>query len=221
MTSRTRTRGLISRLFTVLALALALPLFAPAALAFPYRVRVGDTVVYAETPISPQITTVLARADRLREASPLNGPGYARQIVLTEGGWRWTWLGLGASGAFALTRPLTATIVVDGSDVARDRVNIHRAVGNVRSLSGVLAHEQTHGLIRARYGLLAPAWLREGYGDVVARESALTDAQAAMLERRGEAHPALLYYHGRKRVEALLRASGGSVDRVFAGARLW
>ncbi len=89
----------------------------------------------------------------------------------------------------------------------------------------MIAHEQTHGLIRARYGSLAdvryPAWLREGYCDVVAGGGSLSDAQAALLDRRDPSHPALLYYHGRKRVEALLRADGGSVDRLFATAKLW
>lgn len=32
-------------------------------------------------------------------------------------------------------------------------------------------------------------------------------------------HPALLYYWGRRRVERLLRASGGDVDALFAAAR--
>lgn len=95
-----------------------------------------------------------------------------------------------------------------------------QSVAGSRSLSGVLAHERTHGLIRARYGVLAdlryPTWLREGYCDVVAGGGALSDAEAARLKARHETIPALAYHDGRKRVEALLRR-GRSVDALFAG----
>ena len=63
--------------------AVAIELYAPAVLAFPYRATVGHTVIYAERPIEPGIYPVLARADRLLRASPLNVPDVPRRIVLT------------------------------------------------------------------------------------------------------------------------------------------
>ena len=210
---------------TLLVAALATPQFAPQVLAFPYRAEVGRTAVYSETPIAPRIRTVLAGADRLRHASAIDGPAYGHRLFLTDGGWRWHWLSFQAAGGFAQSRALSTAIVFNRSSAFEDRIFDGQAVGGERSLSGVIAHEQTHGLIRARYGLFAdtlyPAWLREGYCDVVAGGGSLSDAEAATLERSEPSHPALLYYHGRKRVEALLRANGGSVDRVFAGARAW
>jgi hypothetical protein len=84
----------------------------------------------------------------------------------------------------------------------------------------VLAHETTHGMLRRRYGFwidfTQPQWLREGYCDYVAQESSLTAAQAAGLEEQGSAHPALPYFHGRRRVAKLLEENGGSVDALFA-----
>jgi hypothetical protein len=92
-------------------------------------------------------------------------------------------------------------------------------VGSARSLSAVLAHEFTHGIIRRRYGLaesiLAPRWLVEGYADHVAQESSLTAAYVARLEASSGRHPALVYYRGRKKVEALLAANGNDVDALF------
>jgi hypothetical protein len=62
-----------------------------------------------------------------------------------------------------------------------------------------------------------PRWRVEGYCDHVAQESALSDEDVARLAANGESHPALLYYRGRKRVEAELAANGGSVDALFIG----
>ena len=61
----------------------------PAALAFPYSARVGGTTLLSEQPIGPAIARVLGRADRLEAASPLARPDLGRQVVLTDGGWRW------------------------------------------------------------------------------------------------------------------------------------
>lgn len=206
--------GLIAAL-----VALGLVTFFPALLLFPYHERVGDTDVYSEEPIPPQIAEVLRRADERLRTSPIGGEGYGHAVFLTNGGWRWRLLALTSAGAFALTRPLSEAVIVNGNDVARDVVRNGRAVGGQRSLSGVIAHERTHSLIRAHFGLLAdwryPAELREGYCDYVAGSGSLSDDAARALQQSGEDHPALPYYRGRKRIEERLPRLGGSVDRLF------
>ena len=81
----------------------------------------------------------------------------------------------------------------------------------------------THGLIRARFGITSdwryPAWLREGYCDYVAGGGSLTDAEAARLLSTHHDHPALVYWQGRKRIEAELARNGASVDALFAAHR--
>lgn len=215
-------RRVVNWVVGVGAAVLATSAIAPEVLAFPHRQAIGDTVVYAEMPLPESLPGLLARSDRLLRSSGIYGPGYGRRIFLTDGGWRWQLLAVSARGAFGFSRPFTEAIVVNRSDPARDIVRNGAAVAGVRSLSGVIAHERTHGLIRARYGPFAdfryPAWLREGYCDVVAGGGSLSDHDAASLKAQHRSVPALLYYDGRKRVEALLRAKGGSVDAVFAAA---
>ncbi len=212
----------LRRLLLPALLLAAVPPFIPEALAFPYKRQVGDLTIRAEQPIPDAIVPVVARAERLRHASAIDGPGYGRRVFLTDGGWRWRWLTVTSAGAFGITRPLTEAIVVNRNDISHDRVFNGQVIGGQRSLSGVLAHEQTHGLIRAHYGLLVntryPAWLLEGYCDFVAGEGSLTDAQAEALMRSGTSHPALIYWQGRRRVAAFLRTHGGSVDALFASA---
>lgn len=220
MTSRRKA----NTLGALAALLLLTPPFIPEALAFPYHRTIAGASVWSETPLpSPATERVLDRADALVRASPLAGPPTGRRVFLTEGGWRWRWLSLTSSGAFGLTRPFSEAVVVNRSDVAVDRVVNGATVGGTRTLSGVIAHERTHGLVRARFGVVAearlPLWAREGYPDYVARESSLSDAQAAMVRRAGASPPALAYYDARRRVAQTLAANGGSVDRLFADAR--
>lgn len=198
-------------------------LYAPELMAFSYREQVGPTRIYSETPITEATRRAVAssRADLRR--SDFNRTDLRRRVFLTTGGLRWRVLSLGAGSAFALTRPLGNAIVVNASAAADDRVRNGRAIAGVRRLSGVLAHETTHLLIRERFGVLAaarmPIWLVEGYCDHVAGESSLTDLQAKALLRTHSDHPALIYHQGRERVERMLAANGGSDERLFADAR--
>lgn len=203
------------------AFAAAAPVMAPQLLAFPYRTQVGATTVWSVTPLpEPQTRQVVDRANALVAASPIARMPERRRVFLTDGGWRWHWLALGASGGFALTRAASEAVIVNRNDLGTDRVWNSQAVGGERTLSGVIAHETCHGMERRRYGLAVqwavPAWLFEGYCDYVARESSLSDADAARIRAQDRQHPALVYYEGRRRVAAELAANGGSVDKLFA-----
>jgi len=192
---------------------------APQLLAWPYSARIGHTLVYSETPIPPQINSVLARSDALIAGSPFAEPGLERRLFLTRGGWRWDVLALTTPGAFALRRPFRDAIIVNASDVAADRVENGAPVGGARSLSGVIAHETTHLLVAHRIGewnaFMLPGWKSEGYADYVARESSLRDADYARLRANGARRDAMFYYEARRRVADALSRNGGNVEALF------
>lgn len=203
-------------------LLLASPLIAPQLLAFPHYAEAGDSQIWSETPIDQAaLDKVMARAETLVSASPIAREREPRSIFLTDGSWRWLWLANINRGTFALTRLAGQNLIVNRADLAADRIVNNRPVGGSRKLSSVLAHEITHGVLLHHFGLIAmmgqPRWRVEGYCDHIAQESALTPQDVARIEARGEKHPALLYFHGRKRVEAELAANGGSVDALFSG----
>jgi len=215
-----KRRRWVTRAGLLFLLLLASPLYAPRLLAFPHQTRIGDHLVYSERPLSPRLGEVVARADAKVRADPIGGAGPLDQsIFLPVGGLRWHWLAVWAADAFALSRPFSEPVVVNHSDPARDlSTNGH---GATRRLSDILAHEMTHGAIRARYGLRSFTFsteLVEGYCDHVAGSSTLTDAQATALVRAGRTSPALPYWRGRKKVERELAANGGDLDRLFLGA---
>jgi hypothetical protein len=206
--------------FGALVLLLASPLMAPQLLAFPYRTMAGNSEVWSEKPINQAaLNRVMARAEALVSASPIARDREPRRIFLTDASWRWLWLANVHRGAFALTRFGGQNLIVNRADLAADRIVNNRPVGGSRQLSSVIAHEITHGVLMHHFGAIEmmrqPRWRVEGYCDHIAQESALTAAEAARIESGGEDHPALLYFHGRKRVEAELAANGGSVDALF------
>lgn len=215
-----RASPIAAILLAGVGLWLAVVLFQPGLLLFPHHRMVGDTPVHASTPLTPEVEAVIRRADARLRTSPLYRPGITRRpVYLTDGGVRWRILSLGAGGAFALTRPLGSAVVVNRSSVERDLVWNGAPVPARRSLSGVIAHEKTHMLIRARFGVMAdrlhPRWLIEGYCDHVAGASTLSDDQAARMLAAHQTSPALFYYQARRRVEAELAANGGSVEALF------
>lgn len=205
---------------SIVALLVA-PAFVPEMLLFPYSATSNGYRVYSETPIEQRsLDRVTKRSVRLVASSPLSRPSEPRRIFLTNGGWRWTWLAVRFRNAFAISRPLSEPLIFNRSDPAKDRLFNGRAVGAVRSLSGTIAHETCHGMIRREFGVTSdwtkPAWLREGYCDHVAAESALSDADARRLRTTDPDHPGLLYYDGRRRVAAELARNGGDVGALFA-----
>ena len=193
----------------------------PAALAFPYRADFGRTTVLSEQPIDrAAMGQVLARADGLLAASPLYRPGLSRQVVLTDGGWRWDMLSIGARGSIAFRRPFAQALIFNRSSVAADRVTNGAPLGGVRTLSGTIAHEMTHRLVADHIGewaaLRLPAWKREGYPDYVAQETSIRPQDEALIRERDPNARVLAYYEGRRRVAAELARNGGSVDALLA-----
>lgn len=202
------------------AVAVAGVVHVPAALAFPYQARFGGTTVLAEQPIDhAAMSQVLARADGLLSASPLYRPGLSRQVVLTDGGWRWDVLSIGARSSIAFRRPFAHALIFNRSSVAADRVTNGAPLGGVRTLSGTIAHEMTHRLVADHIGewaaLRLPLWKREGYPDYVARETSIRPEDEALIRQRDPDARVLAYYEGRRRVAAELSRNGGSVDALL------
>ncbi len=209
---------------TALLVPFAAVVSAPQLLAFPHKAAIGATTVYAETPIdAAQMAKILRRSDALLATTGLYTSPVGTRIFLTNGGWRWRLLSLNSHFAFALTRPVSDMIddaaIFNRSDPARDQI-FNGLDERTRSLSGVIAHERTHMLVRRHFGMLRSVtleqWKSEGYADHIAQESSLTQAEVDALKKAGKGHWGIAYFEGRQRVAAILAKNGNSVDQLFA-----
>lgn len=191
----------------------------PQLLLFPHVAQIGETPVYSVRSLTPEIQAVIQRADKRTRTSAVFDPvALRRPVFLTDGGWRWHVLSIGAPGAVGLTRPLNEAIVVNRFSLADDRAWSGETAGS-RTLSGLVAHERTHVLIRKRFGFFAdrryPAWVVEGYCDYVGGDSALSDEEAERLRATGSEDARLRYYDALGLVKKALADNGGSVEDLF------
>ena len=215
---KSKVHQMANRVIALVALPFVSIILAPQLLAWPHKLVVGDTTIYAEHPIAPEIKSVLTQSDALLRRSAIYSDSYGKRIFLTEGGWRWRLLALNNAGGLAISRPL-GSIIITHNSVSENWVKSDGQIGKTRSLSSIIAHERTHDLIRAHFGLLSdmryPKWKREGYCDYIAQESSLNAVQVAAFKKQGRGHPAIVYFEGRQKVTRALDVERKSVDQLF------
>ncbi len=147
---------------------------------FAHEVSYKNFTVYSREPVDQNVYAVLDRVETRLSASAINNESVKPQIFLinSHGLYKIMSLYLGGN-SFGKGFPMLPTnnIFINKSDLARDLVFRNAPADSQRSLSGVIAHEITHLLIRRRYGywrnLTAPAWKREGYSEYVAGGSTI------------------------------------------------
>ena len=165
-----------STTIAVLGIAYLVLLAYPQAL-FAYSTEHGAFKVYSRVPLEPEIDRLLDVAETKLKTSPIYDAEMPRRVYLTNSHGLYAFLGPKAYNSFAHSLPFFDNIVINRTDVPADLIYIRRSFSNSRSLSGVIAHETTHLLIRKRYGTLSaslmPTWKNEGYCEYVAGESTI------------------------------------------------
>ena len=167
--------------YTVFSLVLAyiLLLCFPQVL-FGHQLSSGNLTVYSREPLDQNINTVLERVQQRLTTSPINSTDIKPKIFLTNSFRFYSVMSLyigGNSFGKGYAALNTNNVFINKFDAANDLVFRNAPDRNQRSLSGVVAHEITHLLIRKRYGYLRnltmPAWKKEGYAEYVAGDSTL------------------------------------------------
>lgn len=211
-------------LFVSLAVAYFLLLIFPQVL-FAHEISYGNATVYSREPMDQNTRTVLDKAEARLANSEINTQEVKPKIFLTDGFRLYSFLSLYIGGnSFGKGYPLLPTnnIFINKSDLAKDLVFRRAPANNERSLSGVIAHETTHLLIRKRYGywrnLTMPAWKKEGYAEYVAGGSTLAYETGVKLWKEnpqdGSGYQYFKYY---MLVKYLLEQDKLSVDDLFNG----
>ncbi len=114
-------------------------------------------------------------------------------------------------GSFAITNPLTQRIFVADADLSRNQSRRFAPDFNVRSFTGVVSHEMGHLLLRRGFGFRMnrrlPAWLKEGYCEMLAGESSFPEASGDSLlaDNGGNDSKSFSYFTYRRMVEYLIQ----------------
>ncbi len=207
---------------TVLALLYASLHVFPQVL-FAHSITAEGITLYSRTPLPAEASDCIRRAAALVQKSELAVPARRERMFVCNSPWLFQFF-KPRTGGFACSVPVTDHIFIADADFAADVARWPAPNYNTRSLSAVMAHEITHGLIRHRLGLLRgillPDWLDEGYADHVARESSFPEAEGLRRMVSGERHPspAYRYFMYRQMVRYLLEAKQLSFSQAVTKA---
>jgi hypothetical protein len=168
-----RVVALLSAVAYVLLLSFPQPLFA-------HEMTFKNFTVYAREPLAGGISAVLDKVDARLATSPLYTPDLRPKIFLVNSTRLYAslslYLGSNSYGKGFAVLP-AANVFINAYDLDKDLVFRDAPAYTSRSLSGVIAHEVTHLLVRNRFGyfrnLTLPVWKKEGYAEYVAGRSTL------------------------------------------------
>jgi len=190
---------------------------------FAHVTNHNNFAVYSRVPLDEHVYAVLDRAHLKLTASPLYILDVRPNVFLTGSTRFYTSLSLNVGGnsfgkGFAALP--TRNVFINAHDLAGDLVFRDAPSNNMRSLSGVIAHETTHLLIRKRYGywrnLTMPDWKKEGYAEYVAGGSTLAhESGVAMWKARPDDATGYQYFKYFMLVKYLLEHERITVDDLF------
>ncbi len=223
-TARTRLGRTLNRLerATAILAVCYLGLQAFPQVLFAHSFTAQGVTVYSRAPLPPETTACLDRAAGLLRQSELAVPGRAERVFVCNSPWLFALFSPTSGRAFAFSVPLTDNVFIADADFARDAAHNSAPLYNTRSLSSVLAHEITHGLIRHRLGwwraTTLPAWVAEGYCDDVAQESSFPVAKGRPLMAAGRNDPSASfdYFKYRQMVRYLKEDRHLSFEQIVA-----
>jgi hypothetical protein len=199
----------------------SLVLFFPGVL-FRHEITYRNFTVQSTEPISPEIHTVLDRAHDLLSASEINDPTLHHDVYLCKS-YRLMRFLLYRNVHFGAMLPTGDTIVTD-SDVANDIARAKRISAEdrrVRTLSGTIVHEIVHHLIRRHVGYREerriPTWIKEGYGDFIARDSAIDVASGISTMTAGSPPPSPGFFNfcARVMIDHLMNEQGMTFEEIL------
>ena len=220
--ANSRAYQVLKYLLIVIATAYVLLLMFPEPL-FAHQVSYKNFKVYSQTPLDQNVYAVLDKVDSRLAISEINNSEIKPKIFLVSGFRLYSFLSLYIGGnSFAKGYPMlpTTNLFINKSDLAKDLVFRNAPTNSERSLSGVIAHEVTHFLVRKRFGywrnLTMPVWKKEGYAEYVAGGSTLPYETGVRMWKQNPADgTGYQYFKYYMLVKYLLEHDRLSVDELF------
>ena len=182
-------------------------------------------VYYNNREINQQeLKQVLDKSEKLLKGSELFNEKIKQKLVICDGYGKFTLFATFSRKAFAVNYPLTQNIFLSKSSISDNRITRNAKENNVRTLSGVIAHETVHSLLENKLGLikykLLPSWKNEGYCDFISKESSY-DQQKGLYEicndHENSDSPSYKYFKYRLFTEFLFEDEHLTLDEFLNG----
>lgn len=212
------TRNVIFLLCAAGVLLLSFP-----QLLFAHEISYKNFRVYSREPLDQNINAVLDKVESRLATSSIRNDEVRPKVFLINSFRLYEglslYLGAHSFGKGYSMLP-TNNVFINRSDPSKDQVFRNADSDNVRSLSGVIAHEITHLLVRKRFGywrnMTMPAWKKEGYAEYIAGGSTLPyDTGVRRWKENPKDGTGYQYFKYYILVKYLLEQEKVSVDELF------
>jgi hypothetical protein len=190
---------------------------------FAHSLTKDGITFYSREPLDGRAGDRLAQVRALVDRSELAVPNRTERVFFCNSPWLFRFFAPLSSGALAVSTNGTDNIFIAEADVKADLAI--SSSGDGRPLSGVVAHEITHGLIRHRIGIWRsmrlPKWVAEGYCEYVARSGSFPEDKGHQMLIEGESSDSLpfRYFLYRQMVRYLFDERHLSFEEVLARSR--
>jgi hypothetical protein len=143
---------------------------------FQHRIDYKSFIIYTHSKPDKNIFPILDSAENLLSLCEL----YKKQtgkfhLFFCNNFFEYSFFAPTESHAFASDNILTNKIFFAKSNIPQNRIERNGQENNSRTLSGTIAHEATHTLIKRDLGfikyLFLASWKNEGYADFIAKET--------------------------------------------------
>ena len=126
-----------------------------------------------------ELKLVLDKSEKLLKGTELFKIGINQDIFICSSYNEFTFFAPMSRKAYSINNPISQNIFLTKSSISGNYILRNGDENNKYSLSGVIAHETVHSLLRNELGLLKykllPSWKNEGYCDFIANESSFDE----------------------------------------------
>jgi hypothetical protein len=188
---------------------------------FKHKIEYKSFIIYSHSETGKKIFPILDSAENLIRYSDLYKKGTGKfKVFLCNSFFEYSVFAPTERNAFASNNILTNNIFLSKSDIDQNRVERHNDENNLRTLSGVIAHEATHTLIKRDLGfisyLLLDTWKNEGYSDFIAKESSFEYiiGMYFICNSKTPSSPSFKYFKYRMYLQYLIDVKGLSFNQI-------
>jgi hypothetical protein len=157
---------------------------------FPNSAAADGITIYSRHALTEDAYESARKAAELLRASELYDSNRTEKIFVCDSQGLFRFFVPRSASAFGASVGVTNHVFIASADFTNDTAWRFGDRRNTRSLSSVIAHEVTHGLIRNRVGLIkeirSPACILEGYCEYIAGEGSFPEEEGMRLFLSGE-----------------------------------